>query len=142
MIDDNPILQGLLSGYFGDRLAKLVRPRKTSEFDVIPIDELRKRNNWIDVAANFILAGGFLLLFAVNLILGLNGNLWRVGFWFCFPVTLAFIFFAIATLPKGLRRYREFWRFHELKHRIHRALSLCLFVPLALLGLVSAIKLV
>jgi len=137
MIGD--ILTGLLSGYLTDRLLKLVPPKRTSQFDYLSPDELRSRNNWIEIAANVTFATSFGLTSLYFISFGLNHNLWSIGVWFCFPITLMFLFICLVTLPKGVRRFREFWRFHELKHRIRSVLILILYAPFVLLGMVSTI---
>ena len=137
MIDD--ILSGLLGGYLADRLARQVRPKRTSDFDHMSIDELGLRNNWIDVAGTLIGVGSFCLMFLLLVNLG-PPDVWRLGLVFCFPATLQLLFVCIVTLPKGTGRLREFWRFHELKHRIRLALLLSMYIPLAAIGAISAFK--
>jgi predicted membrane channel-forming protein YqfA (hemolysin III family) len=138
MIDD--ILTGLLGGYVADRLARRVRPKKTSEFDSVPIDELRLRNNWIEVTGSLIFGGGLFLMLLCMAGIGLNGDVWRLGVFFCFPMTLTLFSVCLAMLPRGIKRFREFWRFHELKHGTRLALLLSMYVPFAAIGLVSAFK--
>jgi hypothetical protein len=137
MIDD--IVTGLIGGLLGERLKTLARPRKTSAFDSIPAKTLKQRNNWIDVAGRFIYVGSYFVFFAGLLYFGLGGNLWRVALVFFFPETLALVFVGAATLPHGIKRWHEFWRFHEIKQRSHLYLLLALYIPMGLLGLVSAI---
>jgi hypothetical protein len=137
MIDG--ILRGLFVGFLSDRLAKLVPPKK-SDFDQIPYDELKRRNNWIELGGSFILIGSLLLIWLWLVNIGLNHDPWRIGFLFCFLLTLTHFFVTIVTLPKGLKRFSEFWRYHELKHRTRLALLLCLEIPFSIVGVISAFE--
>jgi len=138
MIDE--ILAGLVGGFLSDRALRLVRPKKKSEFDSIPIDELRRRNNWIDIGGSLIGGGALVLIWFGLVSTTSNATAWRVGLLFCFPVSLTLFFVCVVTLPKGIKRFREFWRYHELKHRTRLAVMLSLYIPFAALGLVSAFK--
>jgi hypothetical protein len=69
-------------------------------------------------------------------------DVWRIVGVFCFRLALTLLFVGAVTLPKGIRRFREFWRFHELKHRTRLALLLSMYVPFAAVGLFSAFKVV
>jgi hypothetical protein len=50
------------------------------------------------------------------------------------------LFVGVVTLPNGWERFHEFWRYHELKHRIRLALLLCMYTPVVVLGIVSVLK--
>jgi len=139
----NAILHGLLGGALGHRLMQMVKPATTSEFDAMSKEELHRRNNWIYVTADVIFIAGLVLLFVIIAALGLEGRSpWRVVFWFFFPVTLMMAFIAAVTLPSGRKRFREFWRFQELKYRAHWKLTFSLCVAGALVGLIAAISLI
>lgn len=138
MVDE--IFCGLIGGTLGDLLAKLAPPRKTSEFDNIPYEDLRRRNNWIDLSSIPVFWGTLIIIFALLVNIGTNHNWWRAGFLFFFPFTIMILFICLVTLPKGVRRFREFWRFHELRQRTRLAVLLSLYVPLAVFGMVSALK--
>jgi hypothetical protein len=138
MIDD--ILTGLISGYVADRLARLVPPKATSRFDSMTYSELRARNHWIEMTGTVILVGSFLLIFTYLLAFGLNQNPWRLGLVFGLPITMAILFACAVTLPRGILRCREYWRYHEIKNKIRLALLFSLYIPFALLGVVSVFK--
>lgn len=131
------LLIGFLGGLFGDRLAKLVPPRKASEFDVIGEAGLNQRNHWIEIVSSIIFWGGLLVNYLVLTSIGLNGNAWRIVFLFCSPMALTLLFIYSVTLPKGIRRVSEFWRYHELKHRTRFGLLMSMYALIATIGLVS-----
>jgi hypothetical protein len=134
------IIEGLLSGYLFDRLLRRIPPKTMSSADSRSFDELRRRNNWIEVVANITSIASFVLVFSVFMATGLNHNAWRIGVMFFFPFTLATLVVCVLTLPFGLTRFREFWRFHELKHRIRLAVLLSLYLPFTAIGAVSLLK--
>ena len=47
------------------------------------------------------------------------------------------IIITVRTLPRGVAEWQEFWRYHELHHRISLTLLAPLYVLLGLLGIVS-----
>jgi hypothetical protein len=150
MIDE--IITGLAGGYLSDRLFKLIPPKKNSEFDCIRWEQLRSRNNWIEICGSVIFLGGWVAIpvfyyagaaahneIKDGVVLLRTG--WQIGFWLCFPVFLVLLFVAIVTLWQGFTRFREYWRFHELKHRTRLAALLALYIPSAALGVISAFML-
>ena len=117
-------------------------PTRASEFDSVSKEELRRRNNWIDnVACSLALIGIFspLLLYANGMS---NRNPWPVGLGFGLMVILPVAFVSMFTLPQGFVRFREFWRFYELKYGIGVRGITYVFVPIAVLGIASIYKLV
>jgi hypothetical protein len=134
------VFTGLVGGYLGDRLFKLVPPKRKSKFDVFSRDHLKSRNDWIDVRAQIVWTGSFLISAAVVLICGADA--WRTGFTLGFPVILLFLFVGFATLSHGWGRFCEFWRYHELKHRIRLGVLMSLYIPCAVLGFVCTIKII
>jgi hypothetical protein len=139
MIDD--FLTGFFGGYLADRLAsRLFPPKPTSQFDCISREELRRRNLWIEVAGTVIWPTVMLLIFIGLMTFGLNQSAWRIGLLFCFPITVTLVFVCAVTLPRGLSRFREFWRYHELKNGVRLRALLALYIPLAILGFVSLLR--
>jgi len=121
---------------------RLSPPRQVSEFDQHSPEELKRRNNWIDRVGVMLSLSGI----CFPLFLYANGvskhNPWPVGLGLGLMVILPTAFFALVTLPKGSGRFREFWRFYELKYGIGLKGLTVVYVPLACLGLVSAYELV
>ena len=120
---------------------RLAPPTQASEFDSLSREELRRRNNWIDNVACVLALAGIvspLLLYANGMS---RQNPWPVGLGFGLMVILPVTLVALLTLPQGLGRFREFWRFYELKYGIGiRGISY-VFVPIGVLGIVSIYKL-
>jgi MFS family permease len=139
MIDD--IVTGIIGGYLADRLGRrFLPPKATSSFDYISREDLRRRNHWIEIVGAAIWPTAMLLIFIGLLNFGLNQNPWRIGLLFGFPIALTLAFVCAVTLPKGLPRFREFWRYHELKNGIRLAALLALYVPLAIIGVIGLAK--
>jgi hypothetical protein len=149
----NAIIEGLIGGYLFDRALRFIPPKKMSPFDSISWDQLKARNNWIENCNAAIFVGGLVAIYvffcvdaaAHNKIQSdgviVLGNGWIVVFWFCFPVFLNFLFIGIVMLPQGFTRFREYWRYHELKNRIRLAVLLSIYIPWAALGAISAVML-
>jgi hypothetical protein len=139
MIDD--LLTGLFGGYLADKIARKRLPAKAdSRFDCISQEDLRRKNHWVEMVATAILAASFILIFVGMMVFGLEHNAWRIGLLFCFPVTLMLIFVCAATLPRGLSRFSEFWRYHELKAGVRLDALLMLYIPFAGVGAICLFK--
>jgi|SRR4051794_2207611 hypothetical protein len=138
MIED--LAGGLLGGLLSNRLLKFARPRATTEFDSMTMEELNERNRWIEITGTWIFVGGLILLAVCLQSFGNAGPwIWKILFLFNFPIAATLIFVCAVTLPRGMRSFKEFWRFHELKHRSNLYLLLSGYVPSALIGLVAAV---
>lgn len=127
----------------------VTRPIQKSAAEVSPeqterdraSSELKRRNNWIDVVSMFLAFAGIVtpMYWYVG---GANShNPWPLGFGFGLMVILPTSFILAVTLPGGRGRFVEFWRFYSLKYGIGTKGLLALYVPFAMLGIVSAIKL-
>ena len=138
MID--AVIEGLIGGYLGDRLLKLIPPKKKSAFDALSWDELRRRNGWIETAGLVVFGCTFLGFFVLFLAFGTN-DAWQAGAVMGLPFFVLFLFIGLVTLKSGWTRFREYWRYHELKHRIRLAVLLSLYIPSTALGLVCMFKL-
>lgn len=102
---------------------------------------LRARNGWIDAIATLFM---FIGLFLPLVVFGRNFNavgIWAVGLMFGLMVSMHFLWVCIATIPSGgLTRFREFWRFYELRWGIAMKGIRVVYIPISLLGLFSAVK--
>jgi hypothetical protein len=120
--------------------SKLFPPSKLGVLE--NLGELHLRNSWIDAVACFVCGAGFVLpivLFWSEI----DSVGWpSIGLAFGAGIVLPCIWICIATLPFGLSRYRGFWRFYEQRYRIGMTGIMIIYVPFALLGLVSALELV
>jgi hypothetical protein len=108
-------------------------------FDKSESNALRARNGWIDATATVFMFIGLitpLLLFRHNF---QSVGVWGVGLMFGLSVILPFSWVCVATFPfGGLLRFREFWRFYELRWRIGIRGIKIVYIPFAMLGLISA----
>ncbi|GHA32679.1 hypothetical protein GCM10007086_02340 [Photobacterium aphoticum] len=52
-------------------------------------------------------------------------------------ITIPFIFVSLVTLPYGVRRFKEYWRFYELHYGISMTGIAIFLIPLALLGFIG-----
>jgi hypothetical protein len=107
-----------------------------SIFDSMTFDELQVRNRWIEYGGLTVTLATLILAWGLMVAVGLQHNLWRVGFMLGMPYAAMFAFVSAATLPSGIRRFREYWR---LKQRIRLAVLLTVYVPPAVIGVVSAV---
>lgn len=111
------------------------------EFGSVDYAMLKKRNGWIDAIATLMMFIGLLLPFP--LIHSIPND--RVGY--LFPLALGlmvicpFAWVCAVTLPTGRARFREFWRFYELRWGIGMRGIKLVYVPLGALGVGAAVML-
>lgn len=136
-----------LSTFAATLLTPLVVTLWSRAFPPAPLSEqenaqtLRARNGWIDgIATVFMFVGLFLPL----VLFGRNFNavgIWAVGLMFGLMVSMHFLWVCVATIPfGGLNRFREFWRFYELRWGIGMKGIRAVYIPISLLGLLSVVK--
>jgi hypothetical protein len=121
--------------------SKLAPPNEVSEFDELLPGELKRRNGWIDAISTLLCLIGICSPIWFYMRGVSNHNLWPVGLGFGLMVILPSLFVLGVTLPQGLRRLREFGRFYEMKYGIGIRGVLIVYVPLAILGVVSGVEL-
>jgi len=99
---------------------------------------LKARNGWIDaVATCFMFAG----LVTPMVLFGRHLNSIGapvIGLFFGLMVIFHFLWICVATLPFGIDRFREFWRFYELRWGIGTRGIQFVYIPIAMLGIISA----
>lgn len=100
-------------------------------------EQLSKRNWLINgIACAFSLAGIFTPLpLLSHFPESVHG--WLVGLGFGLMVILPVLFISLVTLPYGLARFYEFWRFYELKYKIGIKGIMVVYIPIMVLGVVS-----
>jgi hypothetical protein len=102
---------------------------------------LRARNGWINGVALLLLIAGFglaLLLLPEDAV----GVRWLALGAVCgVAVAVSFAWVCLATLPFGLGRYREFWRFHQLHYEVGTMGTALLASLLAGIGAICAVVL-
>jgi hypothetical protein len=87
-----------------------------SEFDGMSADQLRSRNKWLDRAFTVLMFVGM----AAPIPLLPNPDVkplapWLIGLAIGSMVVLPSAVIAGLTLPKGAVRFREFWRYYEVR---------------------------
>ncbi len=108
-----------------------------SKFDKMAMDYLRTRNNWIDNLFTLSMFVGLLLPLPLYYFKIGPQNFWPLGLGFGFAIILPVTFVMIITFRKGVDRFHEFWRFYELKWKVGLKGIRLMYIPLALLGLLS-----
>lgn len=63
------------------------------------------------------------------------------GLGFGFMAMFPYVWVCLVTLPFGLWRYQEFWRYYELEYGIGKTGILLVYLPCAATGAISAIVL-
>jgi len=99
--------------------AKITPVASQSEFDHMGADRLRSRNKWLDRTFTILMFVGLAIPIALIPRLG-TGRLapWLIGLALGNMVVLPTAVIGALTLPKGAARFREFWRYYEVKWRI------------------------
>jgi hypothetical protein len=68
-------------------------------------------------------------------------GIWALGLAFGLSISAHFICVSVLTLPfGGLKRFREFWQFYELRWGIAMAGIRVVYIPLVVLGLICALR--
>jgi hypothetical protein len=116
---------------------KLAPPRDNTEFDGVSIYELKHRNKWIYLATHCLSTLGiFSPIILMMLKIG-KETPWLIGLGFGLAIILPFTFATLLTLPRGKKRFLEFWRYFELENGLSLRSMVILSIPLATLGFVS-----
>jgi hypothetical protein len=110
-------------------------------FDSLSRAELYRRNARIDLLAAAWALPAFLTPFVLYARGVSRDDLWALGLGLGLAVILPAAHVALATLPSGGDRLREFLRYYELRWGIGRLSVALLSLPLALLGAVSLVEL-
>lgn len=131
------LLTEFLRATLAEFVGKLAPPERKSDFDALRPEELGRRNNWIDVAAQ-VLGAGAVAVTPIIIVNGWSRSLWLGGLFCGLPFAVMLAFVVAATIPGGARRFREFWRFHELKEGVSVKVLAAVYGSLAALGVVSA----
>lgn len=109
----------------------------SSEFFLIDYETLKKRNGWIDAVATVFMFIGIAIPIALHRYLA-GAGMWIVGLVFGLMVILHFLWVCVATLPSGTQRFREYWRFYELRWGIGILGIKVIYIPIGTLALFSA----
>jgi hypothetical protein len=120
--------------------AKLA-PRRSVD-DPLTRENLHRRFSWIDRVAQALFFVGLASPWPLFNAIPRHdpAGLWLIGLMFGMAVLIPCLWIALATLPFGLRRFHEFWLFYELRWGVGVKGLLPIYVPLSVLGIVSAVQ--
>lgn len=125
--------------------------KNDSQFSGVDFDVLRNRNGWINnisVLLHFVglFVGGIFLMAVGFYYPSLQKSdlspYWILPILIGTMIILPFIFVSLCTLPLGVQRFREYWRFYELHYKIGIKGIKVVFLPIGILGLVAYWKVI
>lgn len=112
--------------------------RGNPEFAGVEYQTLKKRNGWIDLVATAMMFVGFALPFMLIPYVRKENAVWLFGMAIGSMVIFHFLWVCAATRSIGGYRSREFWRFYELRWGIGINGIKFVYIPIGMLGLISA----
>ncbi len=108
-----------------------------SKYDKIGQEQLRKRNNKIDILFTILMFIGFMIPSLLYYFQIGPQNGWPLGLAFGFMIMLPVTVVSIITLREGTDRFNEFWRYYELKWGIGLKGIRLLYITTSVVGLIS-----
>jgi hypothetical protein len=115
---------------------RLTPPADVSEFDALGSAALRARNKYLDYLFTILMFVGLITPFAfIRNASSPPHALALFGLGFGLMVDLPVAVIAGMTLPYGVSRFREFWRFYETKWGISVMAVALVYTPIGLLGI-------
>ena len=118
---------------------RLTPPAEASEFDALGSAALRARNKYLDYLFTVLMFVGLVTPFAfIRNASSPTHAIALLGLAFGVMVDLPVAAIAGLTLPYGVSRFREFWRFYELKWGIGLRGIALVYTPIGLLGVTCA----
>ena len=121
---------------------RLAPPATTSEFDHLGLDALRARNGRTDNIATLLSMIGICVPLVVIYLGLLPPSAWLLGLGFGLMVLLPVGYIGVVMLPHGVERFHEFWRFYELRWGIGLRGIRIVYIPTAILGLISLVMVI
>ena len=121
---------------------RLTPPPSESEFDALGADVLKARNKYLDHLFTFLMFAGAVtpLPFIRNASSPAHAIAW-LGLGLGLMVDLPVAVIAGITLRHGVKRFREFWRFYEIRWGIGMRGIVLVYTPIGLLGVASLVVL-
>ena len=118
---------------------RLTPPAEASEFDALGSAALRARNKYLDYLFTVLMFVGLITPFAfIRNASSPPHAIALLGLGFGLMVDLPVAAIAGLTLPYGVSRFREFWRFYEVKWKIGLRGVALVYTPIGLLGITCA----
>jgi hypothetical protein len=115
-------------------LSHVLPPRQS---DTVEADSLSRRYRSLELWSQLAAVIGVVGAVALLILLRVGNTPWLLGVVFGWPVLVAILFIGVFTLPHGLSRWREFWRFYKCHYRITLRFLAPLYATLCALGLLS-----
>ena len=112
-------------------------PAKKVGLGELTFQQLTKRNRIINGIATLLCLTGIMLPFPLMKYVPETVHGWVACLGFGLMIILPFIFISIVTLPKGLSRFYEFWRYYELNYKIGIKGIMVAYIPIMILGFYS-----
>ena len=102
---------------------------------------LRRKYGWLGVIATVAVFVGMFVSIALIIALRVGNTPWMLGVVAGWLVLAPVLVIAAFTLPRGINRWREFWRYYELKYRISLGFIAPVYSAFSLIGIVSTVVL-
>lgn len=114
-----------------------------SEFNHCNFEAMKKRNKWINNISVVLHFVGMCL--PIPLLMATTENNpelvpWGIALVFGSMVIVPFTFVTAMTLPRGINRFREYWRFYELHYGIGILGIKVVLIPIGLIGVAALWK--
>ena len=100
-------------------------------------ETLRAQFHWLDLASQLAALVGIIASVTLLIALHAANTPWILGVAFGWAVLAPVLLVALVTLPRGVARWCEFWRFYELTYHTSLRFFTPLYVVLCTLGIVS-----
>lgn len=113
--------------------------RNDPRFAAFDYQTLKKRNGWIDLVATAMMFAGLGTPLLLIPFVRKENAMWLVGVAIGSMVILHFLWVCVATRSFRGQRAQEFWRFYELRWGIGITGIKFVYVPIGVLGMVSAV---
>jgi hypothetical protein len=104
-------------------------------------ESLRRQYGWLELGSQLAALAGIIGSITLLILLHVGNTPWIVGVGFGWLVLAPVLVISAFTLPRGIARWREFWRFYELRYHISLQLLAPVYVALSALGIVSTLAL-
>jgi hypothetical protein len=104
-------------------------------------ESLRQQYRWLELGSQLAALGGIIGAIGLLILSHVGNTPWIIGVGFGWLVLAPILVIAAFTLPRGVARWREFWRFYELTYHISLRFLAPIYVALCALGIVSTLAL-
>jgi hypothetical protein len=123
----------------------LTPPVSSTEFDELGVEALTKRNNNLNCIFTLLMFIGLIFPLSFFIYFPKGASVRAIGLValaFGLMVDLPVAVIAAVTLRQSFKRFREFWRFYELKYGIGVRGIAWVYTPIGLLGVIGLFMIV